>query len=210
VKNQWADYVKTNSNGDLNSTIATKVGVDPATVGRWVKGTSDPNPRQVVAFARSYNVPAIAALIAADYLTPEDVDVVVPESPTLDGIATNALVDELARRLDAMGILAGWLRSLGSDDAPPGVEAAMSAEVLRYIDPAARPSTVDPQLYLNALGPRVDVVAEIDGAELYGVTEPADELSARRRKSVGGPTQDEEAAAETDVAHEEDTDDYTP
>ena len=208
-KQTWADYVATNSNGERKNVIAGKIPVDPATVGRWMSGSTTPQPLQVIAFARAYGLSPIPGLIAAGYLTPEDVGdgVVIQSTPTLDGIATHVLVDELERRLEVMSDYAGWIRSIASGDYSP---AHLSADVLRYIDPAQPPANVRGEDFLEVLSPHLEETREIDGHQLY---RPVNDIAdARRARSVGTPshTDEAEAAAETDIPHEEDTDDYTP
>ena len=68
----WRDYLDATSNGDFNNVIAEKVGVDPATIGRWCSGSVDPKPRQVVAYARAYSLNPLSALVAAGYLELSD------------------------------------------------------------------------------------------------------------------------------------------
>lgn len=72
--NSWSRYMDATSHGDLNTVIAHKVGVDPATIGRWRTGAVDPKPRQVVEYARAYGQSPLAALIAAGYLTQEEIE----------------------------------------------------------------------------------------------------------------------------------------
>lgn len=193
----WTDYVKTNSLGDPNYVIAQKVGVDPATIGRWFTGRSDPKPRQVVAFARAYGHNPVNALVAAGFLSAEDFDgdVKIEAPTTLDHISTNTLVDELERRMELMSDYAGWIRSIAAGEASV---ARLSEGVLRYLDPAIPPASTQGIDFVHALG---DAVSEIEGPageKYYGVHAP-DELSARRRaRDVGGSPQDlQEVANDT-------------
>lgn len=206
-KQTWGGYVQTNSNGEQNNTIARKLQVDPATIGRWIRGQSQPKPLQVIAFARAYGLSPIPGLIAAGYLTPEDVsgEVVIESTPTLDSIATHTLVDELERRLEVMSDYAGWVRAIAEGGNSP---ARLSETALRYLDPAAPPKNVRGEDFANALGPHVIEVPSPGGGRTFGLP---DELTrARLARNVGGPSHNREVAADTDVPHEEDTDDYTP
>lgn len=186
-KQTWADYVATNSNGERKNVIAGKIPVDPATVGRWMSGSTTPQPLQVIAFARAYGLSPIPGLIAAGYLTPEDVGdgVVIQSTPTLDGIATHALVDELERRLEVMSDYAGWIRSIASGSTSP---AHLSADILRYIDPAQPPANVRGEDFLEALAPHLEESRDINGSQTY---RPVRKLSeAREARNVGTPSQD--------------------
>lgn len=186
-KQTWADYVATNSNGERKNVIAGKIKVDPATVGRWMSGSTTPQPLQVIAFARAYALSPIPGLIAAGHLTPEDVGdgVIIQSTPTLDNIATHALVDELERRLEVMSDYAGWIRSIASGEASP---ANLSADVLRYVDPAQPPANVRGEDFLEALAPHLQESRDVDGSQTYRPVTDLDQ--ARRSRNVGTPSQD--------------------
>jgi hypothetical protein len=95
----WSRYIEATSGGALNTVIAAKVNVDPATLGRWRTGAVAPGPRQVVDYARAYGLSPIGALIAAGYLTAEEVgiEVTIPSS-SLSDYSTGALAEEVASR----------------------------------------------------------------------------------------------------------------
>ncbi|MFJ4038243.1 hypothetical protein ACIPVB_09150 [Microbacterium sp. NPDC090007] len=202
-KQTWADYVATNSNGERKNVIAGKSHVDPATVGRWMSGASTPQPLQVIAFARAYGLSPIPGLIAAGHLTPDDVGdgVVIQSTPTLDNIATHALVDELERRLEVMSDYAGWIRSIASGSPSP---ANLSADALRYVDPAQPPSNVRGEDFIEALATHLEPSRSIDGKQTY---RPVQDLAeARRARDVGTPTQDGELYEAARPADPEPTD----
>lgn len=100
---RWSSYVDATSDGVRNSEIARRAGVDPATVGRWRSGSTDPNPRQVVAYARAFGRPPVEALIAAGYLTAEEAEVPVAVAPAdpLAAVSTGRLLREALRRVEA-------------------------------------------------------------------------------------------------------------
>lgn len=100
-KTPWSKYIDATSDGAYNSVIAEKCGVDPATVGRWRTGAVDPKPRQVVAYARAYGQSPISALVAAGYLTEEEVGmpVAVPRAYALDDFSPLELAEEVVNRL---------------------------------------------------------------------------------------------------------------
>lgn len=96
----WPQYIDATRGTDPNTVIASKVGVDPVTVGRWRAGTHDPKPRQVVEYARAYGLSPLSALVAAGYLTEDEIgiEVSVP-TMTLSDFSVNQLAEELAQRL---------------------------------------------------------------------------------------------------------------
>lgn len=100
-KTQWSRYIDATSDGAYNAAIAEAIGVDPATVGRWRTGAVDPKPRQVVAYARAFGQSPISALVAAGYLTEEEVGMPMsaPRAYTLDDFSALELAEELVQRL---------------------------------------------------------------------------------------------------------------
>lgn len=62
----WWAYVKRVAGTTNMSEIARRVGVDPATVGRWRQ--SEPLPASVVAFARAYNRDLLEAFTGAGWV----------------------------------------------------------------------------------------------------------------------------------------------
>ncbi|RFA12113.1 hypothetical protein B7R22_16920 [Subtercola boreus] len=107
-------YVQFVVAGDSDSKVADKVGVNSSTIGRWRTGAVDPKPRQVVAFARAYNVSPIGALIAADYVSETDLDIPVT-SPRLDSYSTYELLSEVQTRLLEAMSYSGLVSWPGSD-----------------------------------------------------------------------------------------------
>lgn len=85
------------------SEIAGATGIDQSSISRWQRGTHTPRAEAVVAFARAYGRSPVEALVAANYLTSEDMGVV--EMTTLTGdltrVSSDSLLSELRRRLMA-------------------------------------------------------------------------------------------------------------
>jgi len=85
------------------SEIAGATGIDQSSISRWQRGTHTPRAEAVVAFARAYGRSPVEALVAANYLTSEDMGVV--EMTTLTGdltrVSIDSLLSELRRRLVA-------------------------------------------------------------------------------------------------------------
>jgi hypothetical protein len=77
--------------------ISERTGIDQSTVSRWLAHGHLPGAVTAVTVARAYRVDPVEALIAAAYLTREDV-----ELPSVDArqIPTRILLDEIARRTD--------------------------------------------------------------------------------------------------------------
>lgn len=100
-KTTWSSYIDATAGGALNNAIADRIGVDPATIGRWRTGAVDPKPRQVVAYARAFGLSPIQALIAAGYITHEEVDLPTgpPRAYSLDDFTTLELAEELTERV---------------------------------------------------------------------------------------------------------------
>lgn len=102
-KNDWSKYIDATAGGALNVAIAKRLNLDPATIGRWRTGAVDPKPRQVVAYARAFAQSPIQALVAAGYLTPDEVGIAFsdPRSRTLEDFSTVELAEEITERLSS-------------------------------------------------------------------------------------------------------------
>lgn len=153
---------------DNDAAIARHVGVSPSTISRWRSGEVDPKPRQVVSFATSYGRSPLSALVAADYLSAEDLEGDLPLGNThdLDEVSTYALLDELQRRMEAMGDYIGWLSSIGTGTGSP---ANLSADSLRGADPAVPPADADGMVLINAIADHLKVTSIFDGSNVYGL-----------------------------------------
>lgn len=86
--------------------MAKRVTASEATIGRWIKGTvGAPEPRTAVELARAYGASPLAALMAAGYLTQDELDSPA-ESPRLlqlTAFTDLELAQELVRRIEAGG-----------------------------------------------------------------------------------------------------------
>jgi transcriptional regulator with XRE-family HTH domain len=94
----WSQYVLRICGDVMQKDIAARVGVDPATVNKWIKGHR-PHGDQVVAFARAYDRSPIEAFIAASYINPDEVDSVVEVETSLQDVSDKELLRELTGRL---------------------------------------------------------------------------------------------------------------
>jgi transcriptional regulator with XRE-family HTH domain len=120
----WWRYVVTVTGNATQSEIAGATGIDQSSISRWQRGTNTPRAEAVVSFARAYGRSPIEALVAADYLTSEDMGVV--EMITLTGdltrVSSDSLLSELRRRLlaAAPGDSRPWPPGWSADDPAVG------------------------------------------------------------------------------------------
>lgn len=94
----WWEHVTRMTNRAPQQEIAAAAGVDPSQVSRWSKGRH-PDAGPVVRFAKSVGESPIAALIAAGYLSPDDVGDIVELAPSTSELSNDALLDEIRNRL---------------------------------------------------------------------------------------------------------------
>ncbi|HEY9251566.1 MAG TPA: helix-turn-helix transcriptional regulator [Nocardioides sp.] len=95
----WWDYVQQVAKGAKQADIAERAGVNQVTVSRWKKGAESARPENVAAFARAYGRPVLEAFVAAGFLTSEEAEVRPDASLTPADLESEALVEEIARRL---------------------------------------------------------------------------------------------------------------
>lgn len=101
MSESWWEYVQRVSAHAPNKDIAAVTAMDASAITRWKKGEK-PRAESVVAFARGYRRPAVEALLAAGYLTQEDLE---PQTVEIRGSAADLtdidLLTEMQRRLAA-------------------------------------------------------------------------------------------------------------
>lgn len=112
----WWQYVLTVTGNAAQKDIAATTGIDQSSISRWQRGTNTPRAEAVVALARAYGRSPVEALVAAGYLSSDEVGVV--ELTTLTGDLTGASIDsllsEIRRRVlaaapqDVQSWPAGW------------------------------------------------------------------------------------------------------
>lgn len=80
--------------------VAKRVGVDPSTIGRWLKG-QDPTVKGVLAVAKAYGRPLMEALFVAAGLPLEEIGNVkgVEFTKSIEDYPDAEVLGELARRL---------------------------------------------------------------------------------------------------------------
>lgn len=97
----WPTYLAALSTNQ--SEIARAAGVATATVSRWTSRTTQPLAPQVIAVARAYGQSPVAALMAAGYLTRDEVEREVTLTPgmSLAEFSELEIAQELVRRIEA-------------------------------------------------------------------------------------------------------------
>lgn len=85
------------------SEIARAAGVSTATVSRWFSRSTQPLAPQVIAVARAYGESPVVALVAAGYLTREEIEHEVKLTPgmSLGEFSELEIAQELVRRIEA-------------------------------------------------------------------------------------------------------------
>lgn len=98
----WPAYLRIIAGTDTGVQIAKRAGVPSSTVSRWLDGSANPRPQQVVKLARAYGAHPLQALIAAGYLEDGDVDlpVVAPRKLQLREFTELELAQEVLRRVE--------------------------------------------------------------------------------------------------------------
>lgn len=92
----WPEYVRRVTRGCTQAQIATRTGVAESNIGRWMRGErGQPKPDSVLALAKAFGQPPLEALIAAGYISADDVTV---RRTPLSAYTLAELIDELRRR----------------------------------------------------------------------------------------------------------------
>lgn len=97
----WPTYLAALSTNQ--SEIARAAGVSTATVSRWFSRSTRPLAPQVIAVARAYAESPVVALVAAGYLTRQEVEEEVKLTPgmSLAEFSELEIAQELVRRIEA-------------------------------------------------------------------------------------------------------------
>lgn len=118
----WWRYVVTVTGNAVQKDIAAATGIDQSSISRWQRATNTPRAEAVVALARAYGRSPVEALVAAGYLSSDEVGVV--ELTTLTGDLTkmsiDSLLSEVRRRVRAGNAddTEAWPRGWSADDDP--------------------------------------------------------------------------------------------
>lgn len=98
----WAEYVERILAGISRKDAARQAGISEATLSRWVDPAVGKKPlaEHVIALAKAFHQEPVKALIAAGYLTPEDIPSGVIEIyQARSELSDDELVAELRSRL---------------------------------------------------------------------------------------------------------------
>lgn len=95
----WAEYVRRITAHLTQSKAAELAGVNPAAIGRWIRGDTDaPRAESVVAFARALGLPPVEALVAAGYINAGETNHAIEVRTPISDYSDIELLDELKRR----------------------------------------------------------------------------------------------------------------
>lgn len=92
----WAKYVSDAIHDHTPAEAARRTNLSRSTLTRWLAG-STPDPKDVIRFARAYGRPPGSALVAAGYLTTEDLE---GEQYDIASVPDETLLDEVRRRFN--------------------------------------------------------------------------------------------------------------
>lgn len=110
--------------------IASATGIDQSSISRWQRGATKPRAEAAVAFARAYGRSPVESLVAAGYLSSDEVGVV--ELTTLTGDLTGASIDSLLSEIRRRVMVADpnghqfWPAGWSTDD--PGMRGHQDRE----------------------------------------------------------------------------------
>lgn len=120
----WWHYVATITGNAAQKEIAAATGIDQSSISRWQRGSITPRAEAVVSLARAYGRSPVEALVAAGYLSSDELGVV--ELTTLTGDLTGASIDSLLSELRRRVLAAGsgdakpWPTGWSADDSRVG------------------------------------------------------------------------------------------
>lgn len=120
----WWQYVATITGNAAQKEIAAATGIDQSSISRWQRGSITPRAEAVVSLARAYGRSPVEALVAAGYLSSDELGVV--ELTTLTGDLTGASIDSLLSELRRRVLAAGssdaksWPAGWSADDSGVG------------------------------------------------------------------------------------------
>jgi transcriptional regulator with XRE-family HTH domain len=120
----WWQYVATITGNAAQKEIAAATGIDQSSISRWQRGSITPRAEAVVSLARAYGRSPVEALVAAGYLSSDELGVV--ELTTLTGDLTGASIDSLLSELRRRVLAAGsgdakpWPTGWSADDTGVG------------------------------------------------------------------------------------------
>lgn len=96
----WPEYLRRIVGEQTQSLIAQQVGVGRLSVSNWLQGKTRPKAETVIMVARVYGRSPIEALLAAGYLSHDELDGPKDIRVSPREMSNSNLVAELLRRLD--------------------------------------------------------------------------------------------------------------
>jgi hypothetical protein len=99
----WAEFVRAVVGDESGKATSLRIGQSESAVSRWKTGQVIPMPREAVAFARAYGRNPLEALVAAEYLSEEEVaePIEVHRTLQLRDFTDLELVQETLRRVSS-------------------------------------------------------------------------------------------------------------
>lgn len=97
----WPEYLRRIVGDQTQAVIAKQVGVGRLSVCNWLQGKTRPKAETVILVARVYERSPIEALLAAGYLSHDEVDVPMEIRTSVTALSGSALAAEVHRRLTA-------------------------------------------------------------------------------------------------------------
>ncbi|MFQ6170400.1 hypothetical protein ACK8HX_02235 [Oryzobacter sp. R7] len=94
----WWEYVTRTSGTESPKAMSATTGIDGPNFSRWKQGHV-PKAEMATQFARAYGRPAIEALVAAGFLTPEEAKVRPAAAPDYSQLSNDDLLDLVRRRM---------------------------------------------------------------------------------------------------------------
>ncbi|ATW60824.1 immunity repressor [Gordonia phage BENtherdunthat] len=99
---RWWSYFKRIAGTETGRVIAEAAQVSEPQVSRWKSGKNRPDAEALITFARHYGRPPVEAIVAAGYLSPDEVGAVVDVTRPIGDIANNELLREVQRRIESV------------------------------------------------------------------------------------------------------------
>ena len=98
----WPEYLRRITGGQTQAQIAERIGIGRLSVCNWLHGKTRPKAETVITVARVYGRSPIEALLAASYLTTEEVGAPVELRTSPRDFPAAELAAEVRRRLDEL------------------------------------------------------------------------------------------------------------
>ena len=98
----WPEYLRRITSGQTQTQIAERIGIGRLSVCNWLHGKTRPKAETVITVAQAYRRSPLEALLAAAYLSVEELDqhIDIHTSPT--ELPADDIANEVRRRLLAL------------------------------------------------------------------------------------------------------------